>query len=156
MKIYDLVVIGGGPSGVSAARTAALHNKTNRQTQNSTIYENTSAVTTPELSSIDICAAPRKKSRNLELRWKPKSNLVCCILAGGIATVITLSGLWLLTPISYEPPHPGYFLCCLLLTMFWISYVTLQISFLCWIALKIFPINKKSSSIKKPVFSGKI
>jgi NAD(P) transhydrogenase len=27
MKTYDLLVIGGGPAGVSAARTAALHNK---------------------------------------------------------------------------------------------------------------------------------
>ena len=28
MKTYDLLVIGGGPAGVSAARTAALRNKT--------------------------------------------------------------------------------------------------------------------------------
>ena len=27
MKRYDLVVIGGGPAGVSAARTAAMHHK---------------------------------------------------------------------------------------------------------------------------------
>jgi NAD(P) transhydrogenase len=27
MKTYDLLVIGGGPAGISAARTAALHNK---------------------------------------------------------------------------------------------------------------------------------
>src|SRR5579862_9674270 len=37
MKTYDLVVIGGGPAGISGARTAALHGKTvalvNRQSE---------------------------------------------------------------------------------------------------------------------------
>jgi len=28
MKTYDLIVIGGGPAGVSGARLAAMHNKT--------------------------------------------------------------------------------------------------------------------------------
>ena len=65
------------------------------------------------------------------------SRPVLWIVRGAIPTVLAFGGLLAFAPLDYKAPQPQFFFCLLLLTVFWIGFVTLLTAFLCWIAGKI-------------------
>jgi hypothetical protein len=60
-------------------------------------------------------------------------------ILGSTATVLVAAGmLWVLSPLDYVEPQPGFFVCLFLFTAFWLGWCTLLFSLNCWIARKIF------------------
>lgn len=63
---------------------------------------------------------------------------VVWIVASAMIALLTLGGLYALGPLNSEIPTSRFFLGIILATLFWISFVTLLVSLLCWIASKVF------------------
>ena len=57
------------------------------------------------------------------------------IAGSAILILLTMGGLYTIVPLDYEPPQPKFFLCFLLLLLFWIGSVALIVSFNCWVVL---------------------
>jgi len=59
-------------------------------------------------------------------------------MAGGaLLALFAFIGLVAIAPLHYQPPQPRFFLSLLLLLSFGIAWVTLTISFNCWLNLKL-------------------
>jgi hypothetical protein len=73
-------------------------------------------------------------------------------MAGGaILALLALGGLYALAPINDAPPHPKFLISLLLAVAFEIGFVTLTISFNCWLNLKLTrqgPIARESLAAK--------
>jgi hypothetical protein len=73
-----------------------------------------------------------------------------CAAGSAKLVLLTLGGLYALAPLDYEPPQPKFFLCLVLLSLFWIGWVALTVSFNCWI-ISMFSSEKLANRLHRPL-----
>jgi hypothetical protein len=72
------------------------------------------------------------------------SRLVLWMAGSALLVLLALSGLYALAPLNYQETQLKFFLCLFLLFLFEIAFVTLTISFNCWINLKLSPPERET------------
>lgn len=72
------------------------------------------------------------------------SRLVLWMAGSALLVLLALSGLYALAPLNYQETQLKFFLGLFLLFLFEIAFVTLTISFNCWINLKVSPPERET------------
>lgn len=63
------------------------------------------------------------------IRWVIGSAGVLLLVCGALGA---------LSPLNYVPPHPGFFTCLMLLTLFCMAWTALIVSLISWVCCKFF------------------